>query len=108
MATLVHGTIGEELYQLAAIANPVAQSVAFLATGTWTPSGSTTATYQAKIVGGGGGGGAGGTTAGGGGGGGGEVRLAAYLGNVLTAQTVTIGAGGVGAAATAVFACAQG
>ena len=71
--------------------------VVFTGSGTWTPSGSATATYRATVVGGGGGGNPGASYGGGGGGGGGEV-LDVYLGSVTAAQAVTIGAGGASGA----------
>ena len=55
MGTL--GTLGEELAASQGV-NNLAASVSFIATGTWTPSASATATYLARLVGGGGGGGA--------------------------------------------------
>jgi hypothetical protein len=64
----------------------------FSANGTWVPSGTGDAIFDAFVVGGGAGGGAGSTTFGGGGGGAGEVLFDFYLGNVTANQTVTVAA----------------
>jgi hypothetical protein len=72
----------------------------FNASGTWVPSGTGNAIFDAFVVGGGSAGNNGGATGGGNGGGGGEVLLDAYLGNVTASQTITIGAGGATTGAT--------
>jgi len=76
------------------------QVVEYTANGTFTPSAKLIANgggvHVLAVGGGGGGGGAGGTARGGGGGGGGAVRYG--LLTILTAQTVTIGAGGTAGA----------